>query len=588
MGLSLYVGAVCAQQTEPEPEAAETVSEPAFEAVFYRVEVHAPKALRQTLEHGLDLVRWQDDPQMNAALLQRLMDEATQQCRRVAATEGYFSPKIETRLDRDQSPWLVTIDIEVGPRVTIENVDLQFSGPALGDPVATPLLNKVRKSWSLPAGRPFRQQDWDAAKRNALTSMSSGRYAAANIADSEARIDPATQRATLMVKIDSGPVFHFGSVEVVGAKRYPARIVENLSPLKYGDAYSADMLAVYQRRLTETGYFSSAQIAVDDDPAHADAASVRVSVIEARSQRVEAGLGFSTDTKYRGSLTYNNVDVLGSAWRFKTDLRIESLTQSIRADFDSPPHSDASWENAFSSFTRTDIENQETRAFAVGLAHNWGLERTPRSLYVTANLEEEIVNNEITSDQHAVFFGYRHTFSHTDDRISPRSGYLGTLTFGGAPGMISTRGFLRGTAKLYAFFPVTRNSDFELRGQAGAVLADTREGIPASFLFRTGGDQSVRGYGFESLGVDVDGAVVGGRYMALGSAEYTYWVQPGWGLATFIDVGDAADSRKDFDPAVGYGVGVRFRTPIGPLRADVAYGQQTNDIRLHFSVGYSF
>ena len=113
-------------------------------------------------------------------------------------------------------------------------------------------------------------------------------------------------------------------------------------------------------------------------------------------------------------------------------------------------------------------------------------------------------------------------------------------------------------------------------------------GIPSVFLFRTGGDTTVRGYAFESLGVQQGNAVVGGRYYAVASVEYDALDHECIGIAAFVDAGNAVDELSDFDVAVGYGVGGRLRTPIGPFRLDVAYGEKTGDVRLHFSVGLSF
>jgi translocation and assembly module TamA len=131
-------------------------------------------------------------------------------------------------------------------------------------------------------------------------------------------------------------------------------------------------------------------------------------------------------------------------------------------------------------------------------------------------------------------------------------------------------------------------NDILIRGEAGLVIAATRSGIPSSFLFRTGGDQTLRGYAFESIGVPQGSAIVGGRYLALASVEYTRWVTDDFGAAVFIDAGDAFDHRSDLDLAVGYGIGLRWRSPVGPLRADVAYGEREHNFRLHFSVGFSF
>ena len=120
------------------------------------------------------------------------------------------------------------------------------------------------------------------------------------------------------------------------------------------------------------------------------------------------------------------------------------------------------------------------------------------------------------------------------------------------------------------------------------VLANDTRGIPQSMLFRTGGSNSVRGYDLESLGDDASGAVLGGRYFALASVEFTHWFRERIGGAVFVDAGNAWNDASRFPLVLGYGVGLRVASPIGPLRIDVAYGQADASVRLHFSLGLTF
>lgn len=560
--------------------------------VQFRVHIEAPKDLADMLRDGLALARWEQDPQMTPELLQRLVDEARNHVRDAVATEGYFSANVSSDIDRRQTPWTVVLRVDPGPRTRVTDVDIGFSGPGAQDDQAQGLRQRVRESWGLPPGQPFRQEAWDAAKRDAVRGLSAWRYAGARVEDSRALIDPGSNSARLSVNLGSGPPFLFGPVQVTGTRRYPSAIVENLSPINPGDTYDRDKLLLYQRRLLEAGYFVSAQADVDAQTQDTQAAPVRVVVIEGSSQNVEAGVGYSTDAGPRLGLRYTDQDVRERAWRFKSDLRLDTKVQDLQLNLDAPPARGGRWNSGFARARQTDISNEQTQELSAGIAHNWFSKDSPSALLISGHVEEQRVLDSAVDHRHAVYFGYRRGFRRTDDLITPRQGYLGTLELGGAPPGLASRPFLRATGGASLFIPHGRSNDLVLRAQVGVVLADSRQGIPSSFLFRTGGDQTVRGYAFESLGVQQGSAIVGGRYLAVGSVEYTHWFSAVWGLAAFIDAGNAWDTGNTlsnaFKPAWGYGMGARFRTPVGPIRADLAYGERTGKLRVHFSVGYTF
>ncbi|OYY89634.1 MAG: outer membrane protein assembly factor, partial [Methylophilales bacterium 16-45-7] len=136
------------------------------------------------------------------------------------------------------------------------------------------------------------------------------------------------------------------------------------------------------------------------------------------------------------------------------------------------------------------------------------------------------------------------------------------------------------------FYPLSDSTQFLGRLEVGLVSGSMS--VPATYLFRAGGDQSVRGYGFQSLGVKDGDATLGGRVLLVGSTEVVQWLTNAWGAAAFIDFGNAANSWRDYEPAYGYGLGVRWKSPVGPVGADIAYGEATKDYRLHFNLGVSF
>ena len=561
-------------------------AEPATQGIEYRVRIDAPREIEQMLSERLPLMRWRSDPQMTPALLERLVAEARGEVREAVATRGYFSAEVTTEIERDARPWTVVIRVTPGEPVRVSHAEVAFSGAATSDPEASPLLQRIRREWRLPPGTRFTQDDWGSAKSAATRALADWRYAAARVAQSRARIDPGTGQATLEVELDSGPAFRYGDVQVGGAQRYPKEMIAGQSPLSQGELYDREALRLYERRLLATGYFVSAQVDLVPDPERAEAAPVRVSVIEGRSQQVETGLSFNTDVGVRIEGRYSNMDTFDSAWRTRGQLRLDDLNKQARLDLDTPPRPGGRWRNHFVQAREASVQNETTTELAAGVSQNWGLGGEPSAVEISAHLEEQRILGQVVDNRHAIFIGYRTQLRDTDSWESPRRGTLVELSVGGSPEQLASRAFARGTVRALLFVPVGRH-DLLLRGEAGLVYANAREGIPSSFLFRTGGDQTVRGYAFESLGVQRDNVVLGGRYLLIGSIEYTHWVGDNWGLAAFVDAGDAWDGGR-FDPAFGPGVGMRFRTPIGPVRADLAYGSRTDQIRLHFSVGFTF
>jgi translocation and assembly module TamA len=161
------------------------------------------------------------------------------------------------------------------------------------------------------------------------------------------------------------------------------------------------------------------------------------------------------------------------------------------------------------------------------------------------------------------------------------------VQFTGAPLTSTANGsFLQSHVKTQAYYPITSSTQLIARAEIG--LVNGKNSAPELYLFRAGGDQSVRGYAYQSLGVTEGDATVGGRYIATGSVEVVQWLTSQWGAAVFVDAGNAANSLQDLSPVYGYGVGARWKSPLGPIGADIAYGESTGEYRFHFNIGVAF
>jgi translocation and assembly module TamA len=554
--------------------------------VSYQVEIEAPKRLTEVLRANLDLVRWSARGDITEDQLRQLVATASEQARNLLATEGYFTPEVQTELTRANDGWLARMKVDPGEPTQVVSLDLRLRGPIEADAARDERLASARDAFELKPGQIFRQADWDAAKRKALQSVQQRRYATARIVNSRAAIDPESRAARLEVEIDSGPPFVFGELNIAGLDRYPPSIVRNLSPIRSGEPYDEQQMLDFQRRLLTVGQFASAVVAADVDPAKAPSADVRVAVVEAEAREIELGAGYSTDRGARFQAGYLDHNTFGRAWRLNSLVKIDQLSEEVVGGL-TFPRNEKGWRYGMEGrYNNQDIQGEQRTDWSVTGAHTYTVEKYESQQSLQLLEERQQLADGTQDSSRALFAAQTWTWNWLDDLILPSRGQLLRMQLGGASRSLgSDQNFVRLHGRGLYMRPVGGFGTLTLRLEAGAVHAGSRAGIPSAYLFRTGGDTSVRGYAFESLGVPEGGAIVGGRFMAAGGVEYTQWLLPQWGAAVFYDAGDAVDRPADFRAAAGYGVGARWRSPVGTLSLDVAYGEETDEVRLHFTVG---
>jgi translocation and assembly module TamA len=551
--------------------------------------VEAPAAVRDLLRTHLSVMR-RDLSALDEAEKLQVIRDARREAAALLDTEGYFAPNIEVRTDRAGAGERLVIAVDPGRRARVETVDLQFAGDIAGP--AEELAERrrqLREAWTLKPGEPFRQQAWDAAKQAVLQRLVAEDYAAGAIASSAAEVDPEAGTVQLRLVLNSGPPFTLGPLEVSGLERYAPELVLRYSNLKVGERYSQERLLALQGALQNTPYFSSVTVDVENDPEHPERVPVRVQVRESRPKRVTFGVGFSTNTGPRVEASFRHADFLDRAWLLLSGVRIEQKDQLGYADVLLPLGA-ADYRHSFGVLVeRTDIQNLETRRVAVGAvrARSRGRIETRLSLNFQNEIQEPA--GQPSEIARALTLSWSWTYRNVDNLLDPRNGYVLNAQVGGAAkALLSDQNFVRLYTRYQHYFPVGERDMFTVRGELGYTAAPSTTGIPQEFLFRTGGTQSVRGYAFQSLGVQQGDAVVGGQVLGVASAEYVHWFSERWGGAAFYDAGNAWDPGEPLRLFPGYGLGARWRSPAGPLALDVAYGQRDSKVRLEFSVAIAF
>lgn len=591
-------------ETTPQGMVGETGDAPEKKA--FEIEVHAPDGVRPLIERHNELRRYQAVTDLDGPELERLLVLTERSLRDLLGTQGYFNPSIKiTRKGAEGEKPTIVMDVEPGKPTEIGKVVIDFEGDIAqsSDTGAVGQRDEIRTEWQLPSGHDFTQDGWSSAKTNALRQLVARRYPAGKISYSLADIDPAANLAHLGLRLDSGPLYRLGAMQVTGTDRYDPVLVPRLARLQPGDTYDQRKLNDAQYRLTSSGYYDSATVFInpDDDPA---AAPVYVQVTEAKLQKVVLGGGFSTDGGPRVSLEYRHNRVPGIGWRAITKMQIEKTHSYLQTDWQGIPNENGWRWGALAKIDRLDDGELITTSQQLRFGRSRSDDRFDRNMYVQLDRSrvKERDGAQLTDarsgDGSAISVNYVWTGRYFDSLPFPSRGYgLGAELGGGYTLEGVKKPFVRGVARWLGIMPLSEGagaSRLSMRAEGGAVVANSNARIPSSLLFRTGGDTTVRGYAYRAIGIDYPDDVVGpGHYMAIGSVE---WQRPilkdgrpsALEHTVFIDFGDVADKPKDLHPRFGVGTGLRLKTPVGPMEVDVAYGLKSRKLRLHFSVGFVF
>jgi translocation and assembly module TamA len=562
-------------------------------------------ALRALVEKHIGLQRYRAITDLDEIELARLTVLAEEDVRNLVGTLGYFSPEIRiVRETTANGRLLVAVDIEPGEPTLIERVRIDFAGDIAQSKEADAASQRtaIEREWRLPVGRVFTQDGWTTAKNQALRTLLARRYPAGRVSNSLADIDAPDRTAGLSVRFDSGPVYRLGKMQVTGIENYDPVLVPRLARLVEGAVYDQNQLVQAQQRLASSGYFDSAYVFIDPD-SDPSAAPVQVQVREARLQKVILGVGLTTDSGPRASVEYTHQRVPGLGWRAATKFQIEKRSPFLQTEWTAIPDTSRWRWIALARAERLDDQELITQSQRLRFGRTQTSDRIDRSVYLQYDRADvrgsaAAVNSAAqTGDGSALSANYVWTGRYFDNLPFPGNGYgLGFEAGGGTTLGANRQPYARAVGRWLGIKGLS-NGRLAMRAEGGAVVAKQNATIPSGQLFRTGGDSTVRGYDLRDIGVPLaDGGVGPGRYLAVGSIEWQRPIrQRGGDLpgefenTLFVDAGSVADSPRGLrSPSVGVGTGLRWRSPIGPLAASVAYGIKARQVRFHISVGFVF
>lgn len=539
--------------------------------------------LLDNVRANLELYRQREHPLLGDTLIRRLHERADEEIRLALEPFGYYRASVDATLTRTETGWLARYAIDPGEPIRLDTVTLTLEGDGADDRA----LRHWRADYPLQPGNVPLHKAYEDAKQALLQLARDRGYVEGRLLEHTIVIDLDRYRAAIVVRYDTGPRYTFGDTVFVQTG-FDEGFLRRYLNYRRGAAFDAGKLLELRRIFADSDYFELAEIVAQPEQAVDHRIPIRIELTPRMPARYSAGIGYSTDTGPRGLLGFEKRRANESGHRYGVTLRQSEIRSSATARYQIPlqrPATDSLAYNVSWVDENTDTVQRITTSTGANLVQKKG--RWLRDVGLNYEIERYRLGNDDNSNLLIPHIRWQRV--STSQRIQAREGWLFDLEFRGAyDELFSSTSFFQTRSNGKYIHGLGEHARLLLRGSAGASITPEFIDLPASQRFLAGGDQSIRGYAYNSLGpTDAAGEVIGGRDLLVGSVEVERDLRSNVALALFFDAGNAFDDAGDFEVMRGSGFGLRWRTPIGAIRLDFAQALDKggNPWRLHLTVG---
>ncbi|MBP6627080.1 MAG: outer membrane protein assembly factor [Arenimonas sp.] len=550
--------------------------------------------MRDNVEDALSLNRLNPNRRRNVSdsRLAYLLRQAPREARGALEPFGFYEPQVETRFVRDGEALDVTVTVVLGEPVRVHKLALVLTGEGETDSVLMRRLERFRPR----VGEVFHHGVYEESKTAVSRSLSDRGYFDAELLRHRVEVTRAQRRADVDLAWTSGARYAFGDATFQGHQFRPG-LLEKLVPWTPGDPFTQARLRTLQTSLVNLDYFAGIDIRPEPDAAQDLQVPVTVTLVPGKRTVYSAGVRYGTDTGLgvTGGIDRRWVNDRGHKTRTLVSLAERRNDATVQYKIPAFAWLDG-WYSVSASVQQETLEFVDSELFEVVGSRSGKLGRW--TLIAAMNFRRERYDDVSAGERLGystlVFPSLLAQWSDADGEFYPRRARaLRAEISGGSDAAGSDINFVQLRAEGRWVLPAGEEDRVLLRAEAGTTSSNEFSQFPPSLRFYAGGDRSVRGYGYKEIGrflLDPNGRrfVFGGKHLLVASAEYERMFTSEWGGAVFVDAGDAFDAFDRLTWQVGVGVGVRWRSPVGPVAVDVAHGFGENaqqSIRLHLNIG---
>ena len=562
--------------------------------LFFAAPLHAERVavvvdgvegeMAQSVRASIELTKY-EDRDVSPIEIRRLFEGAPEQIRTALEPFGYYDAAATSKLERpEQGQYRATFSVKPGEPVIVRKERVVIGGDATQLEAVRAALDHFQPK----QGERLDHAAYERSKQEIATALANEGYVRAQLVQHRVAVVRAANSAEIDLEWNPGERHRFGPVHFSDVQ-FPDKFLQRYTPWRPGEFYSIDKLLELQQALVDADYFGA--VAVTPDLAHAKDGIVPIEVILVPAKRTvyTASVYVSTDTGPGGKVGFERRWLNDRGHKLSADAQYSTRLEDYRVQYQIPKPGQPNRSYTFG----VGYKDEETDSSTSRMARVAANEVTDRWKGFTRTLGLQYLNGdfEIAKEQHSTSLLYAEgtlTRKKADDLYFPLSGY--SLLYGvrfGAEQLLSDTSFAQVRAEGKWLQQVGKDNRVILRAMLGGMIVKDFDALPPELRFFAGGDRSIRGFDYQQIGdLDAKGEVIGGEYQVIASAEYEHYFLQKWGAAVFVDAGDAF--TKQYDTNVGAGIGLRWKSPVGLVRLDVALPVVSNfdhEWRVHLIIG---
>lgn len=536
---------------------------------------------------GLSLLDPKETSKMNSEWLRYLYKKAPQEIKSSLEPFGYFNTEVDSSLERkDGNKWLASFFIKKGSKVKISKTDIKVFGP--GDNETS--IAEILKRQPFKTGDFFDQDEYEKFKRDIIIKALSIGYAGVKASESRVMVDPEDNSASITLHFNTGPLYSIGKITVEQDIISDGLVNRYLQLIKPGEQYSQKKLILLQQNLINSGYFSKVFVTPRFDMSVDDKVPVDVRLYPSKKHEFSIGAGYDTLIGPNGMVRWQNRRINSYGHRSDVLLRLSMPKSSLKTNYWIPGFDPVSDKLGFGAKGEREVtDNTERITFDIDSGYYFTWKKLLSRVFTEIKIERFRTDSTSWTQTKLLSAGGAIQFSDFPSEPFPLSGWSVDTEFRGSPGLISETAYCRWKIRTRFYYPVSNIGRFNLGTSAGFASVEKFDKYPTSLRFFAGGDESVRGYKWKSLGPrDSNGDVEGGKHVFTASMEYDHMFLDKWVAAIFADAGNAFNDWPE-KLYYGAGTGLRWLSPVGVVRLDCAWpmnrdnrGPKFSSLQLYF------